>query len=34
MEDWEFARRLKRLGRLEIVRMPAVSSWRAWERHG
>ncbi len=34
LEDWEFVRRLKRLGRVEVLREPAVTSMRAWERRG
>lgn len=34
MEDYELVSRLRRLGRVEILSTPAVTSARAWERHG
>ena len=34
MEDLEMAIRLQRLGRIAIVSEPAITSARAWERHG
>ncbi len=34
MEDLEFARRLKRFGRIGRVALPAVTSARVWEQHG
>jgi len=34
MEDLEFARRLKRYGTLARIPLPAMTSARAWERHG
>ncbi len=34
MEDWEFVRRLRVLGRLVVLRQKATSSWRTWARHG
>ena len=34
MEDWELVARLKRLGRVSILREEAVTSARAWEEHG
>jgi len=34
MEDWEFVARLRRLGRVTVLRESAVTSARAWERHG
>lgn len=34
MEDVEIAARLRRLGRIERIAMPAVTSARVWEEHG
>jgi rSAM/selenodomain-associated transferase 2/rSAM/selenodomain-associated transferase 1 len=34
MEDWELMRRLKRIGRVVVVRSPAWTSPRAWREHG
>jgi rSAM/selenodomain-associated transferase 2 len=34
MEDFELMRRLKKMGRIEIVPLPAVTSARRWERQG
>jgi len=34
MEDVEFSRRLKRVGRIACLRPPVVTSSRRWERHG
>lgn len=34
MEDWELVARLKRLGRVAVLREAAVTSARAWEEHG
>jgi rSAM/selenodomain-associated transferase 2/rSAM/selenodomain-associated transferase 1 len=34
MEDWELVRRLKRIGRVGVVRAPAWTSPRAWREHG
>ena len=34
MEDWELVARLKRLGRVAVLREVAVTSARAWEEHG
>jgi rSAM/selenodomain-associated transferase 2/rSAM/selenodomain-associated transferase 1 len=34
MEDYEFVRRLRRLGRLSILDMPALTSGRRWQRLG
>lgn len=34
MEDWEFVRRAKRLGRVAVVPVPAPTSGRSWEEHG
>ncbi len=34
MEDFDFVRRLKRLGKVRIVPLPAVTSSRRWKRSG
>ena len=34
MEDWELVARLRRLGAVRILPEPALTSARAWERHG
>ena len=34
MEDWEFVRRAKRLGRVVVAPEIATTSGRAWEQHG
>ncbi|MCP9447236.1 MAG: TIGR04283 family arsenosugar biosynthesis glycosyltransferase [Nitrospira sp.] len=34
MEDIEFSRRLKRAGRLAVLRQPVITSFRRWERQG
>jgi rSAM/selenodomain-associated transferase 2/rSAM/selenodomain-associated transferase 1 len=34
MEDYEFVRRLRRLGRLSILSLPALTSGRRWQRYG
>lgn len=34
MEDWELVARLRRLGRVEVLGEPAMTSARAWEEHG
>ena len=34
MEDWELVTRLRRLGVVQILHEPAVTSARAWERYG
>jgi hypothetical protein len=34
MEDIEFARRLKRQGRIACLRQKVCTSSRRWERHG
>jgi rSAM/selenodomain-associated transferase 2/rSAM/selenodomain-associated transferase 1 len=34
MEDYEFVRRLRRLGRLSILSLPALTSGRRWQRLG
>lgn len=34
MEDYEFIRRLRRLGRLSILNLPALTSGRRWQRLG
>ncbi len=34
MEDVDFARRLKRAGRVAPLRTPVVTSYRRWDRHG
>jgi rSAM/selenodomain-associated transferase 2/rSAM/selenodomain-associated transferase 1 len=34
MEDWEFVRRLKRLGEVVQLPEPAVTSARVWDEHG
>lgn len=34
MEDYEFVRRLKRLGQIVIAPSPAVTSGRRWQQHG
>jgi hypothetical protein len=34
MEDYEFVRRLRRLGRIVIAPSPAITSARRWQRLG
>ena len=34
MEDYEFVRRLRRLGRISILNLPALTSGRRWQRIG
>ena len=34
LEDWEFVARLRRLGRVHVLRERAVTSLRAWEQRG
>jgi hypothetical protein len=34
MEDWELVHRLRKLGRVVVLREPAVTSARAFREHG
>ena len=34
MEDFELVRRLKRMGKIKIVQVPAITSGRRWEEVG